>query len=104
MIGLLNLGSLVLGLIAWVLPVVTYMRYKKHDHGNWVALSIASISACAISLCFQIFYTYHKVKVEDWAALMDTMYAVAFASAILLIVTIILNVITLIMYRDRKAK
>ena len=104
MIGLLNLGSLVLGLIAWILPIVTYIRYKKHDHGNWAVLSIMSISACAISLCFQIFYTYHKVTVEDWGALMDTMYAVAFASAILLIVTIILNVITLIMYRDRKAK
>ena len=36
MIGLLNLGSLVLGLIAWILPIVTYIRYKKHDHGNWV--------------------------------------------------------------------
>ncbi|PZX03999.1 cytochrome c oxidase subunit 4 [Psychrobacillus insolitus] len=104
MISLLNLGSLVLGLIAWMLPIVTYIRYKKHDRGNWVVLSIMSISACAISLCFQIFYTYHKVTVEDWVALMDTMYAVAFASAILLIVTIILNVITLIMYRDRKAK
>lgn len=104
MIGLLNLGSLVLGLIAWVLPIVTYMRYKKHDRRNWVVLSIMSISACAISLCFQIFYIYHKVTVEDWVALMDTMYAVAFASAILLIVTIILNVFTLIMYRDRTAK
>lgn len=29
MIGLLNLGSLVLGVIAWILPVVNLMRYKS---------------------------------------------------------------------------
>ncbi|MDR7075816.1 hypothetical protein J2Y03_000804 [Neobacillus niacini] len=29
MIGFLNLGSLVLGLMAWILPVVNLMRYKR---------------------------------------------------------------------------
>lgn len=103
MIGLLNLGSLVLGLIAWILPVVNLMRYKKRDHRNWVALSIMSISACGISLCFQIFYNYHLVKIEDWSALMDITDNVAFVAAVLLIVTIILNAITLLVYRDRTA-
>lgn len=102
--GLLNLGSLVLGLIAWVLPVVNLMRYEKHNHGNWVALSFISIGACAISLCFQIFNSYHLVKIEDWSALMDTMGTVAFVAAVLLIVTVILNAITLILYRDKTAK
>ncbi|WP_100407624.1 hypothetical protein [Bacillus solitudinis] len=103
MFGLLNLGSLVLGLMAWILPIVNLTRDNKQENENWIALSIISISACSISLCFQIFYTYHKVTVEDWGALMDTMYAVAFASAILLIVTIILNAITLNVYRHRTA-
>ncbi|KHF39278.1 hypothetical protein [Halalkalibacter okhensis] len=97
----LNVGSLVLGLIAWILPVVNLMRDKKDVHrNNWVALSIISISACAISLCFQIFYNYHLVMIEDWSAIMDTIGAVAFVSAVLLIVTIILNAITLIVYRS----
>ena len=104
MIALLNLGSLVLGLFAWILPVVNLMRYGKHDRRNWVALSIMSISASAISLCFQIFYINHLVKIADWSALMDTTSAVAFVSAVLLIVTILLNAITLIVYRDRTAK
>ena len=104
MIGLLNLGSLVLGLIAWILPVANLIRYKKYDHRKWVTLSIMSISACAISLCFQIFYNYHLVKIEDWSALMDTTDAVAFVAAVLLIVTIILNAITLLVYRDRTEK
>lgn len=104
MSGVLNLGSLVLGLIAWILPIVNLTRGKQQKNKNWVALSVISISACSISLCFQIFYTYHKVTVEDWSALMDTMYAVAFASAILVIITIILNALTLNVYRDRIAK
>jgi ABC-type transport system involved in cytochrome c biogenesis permease subunit len=104
MIGLLNLGSLVCGLIAWILPVVNLIRYKKHDHRNWVALSIISISACAISLCFQIFYNNHLVKISDWSALVDITVNVVFVAAVLVIVTIILNVITLFVYRDRTAK
>ncbi|UFT98434.1 hypothetical protein KO561_14690 [Radiobacillus kanasensis] len=104
MISLLNLGSLVLGLIAWILPVVNLMRNEKHDNNNWIALSMMSISACAISLCFQIFYQYHLVIIEDWSALMDTTGALVFVATVLLIVTILLNAITLIVYRNRTAK
>ena len=104
MFGLLNLGSLMLGLIAWMLPVVNLMRYEKYSHRNWVAFSIMSISACAISLCFQIFYNYHLVKIADWSALVDTTGATALVAGVLLIVTIILNAITLIVYRGRTTK
>ncbi|MGM0835123.1 MAG: hypothetical protein ACQEV7_03130 [Bacillota bacterium] len=104
MIGLLNLSSLVLGIIAWILPVVTIMQSEKHRGRNWVALSFMSFSACAISLCFQIFYNYHLVKIEDWSALMDTTRAVVLAAAVLLLVTIVLNIITLILYHDKTAK
>ncbi|WP_134701173.1 hypothetical protein [Ammoniphilus sp. YIM 78166] len=98
----LNNGSIVLGIIAWILPVVNFGRYEKHYH--WVTRSIMSISACVISLSFQIFYIYHKVKIEEWSTLLDTMDAIAFVSAVLLSVTIILNGITLFVYRDRTAK
>lgn len=103
MITLLNIGSLVLGLIAWVLPIVNLLRYRKHAYRNWIILSFLSMSACVISLYFQICNIYHKVKISDWTALMDTMYAVVFALTVLLIVTVILNAITLLVYRDRRA-
>jgi cytochrome c oxidase subunit 4 len=103
MVGLLNLGSLVLGLIAWILPVVNLMRYGKRDHRDWIVLAIMSISACAISLCSQILYQYHLVRIGDWSALMDTTAAAAFVSTTLLAVTIALNAMTLIVYRDRTA-
>jgi len=100
---MLNLGSLVFGLFAWLLPFVNLIHYRKHNHWNWVSLSLISISACSFSLCFQIFEIYGRVLVEDWSALLDTMDNVAFVSAILLIVTVILNIITLIKYRDSTA-
>lgn len=102
--GWLNIGSLVLGIIAWVLPVVNLLRDKKQENKKWVVLSFISISACAISVCFQIFYTYHLVKIEDWSALMDTIGAVAFASAVLIIVTIFLNALIFTLNRERTAK
>lgn len=103
MMSFLNLGSFLLGLIAWILPVINLMRYKKHDRWNWVILSVLSMSACAFSLFFQIYYIYHKVKISDWAALMDTMNVIVFAATVLLIVTIILNAITMLVYRDKTA-
>ncbi|WP_249872502.1 hypothetical protein [Oceanobacillus saliphilus] len=105
MIGLLNLGSLILGLISWILPLIILFRYQKRgSYKNWVVLTMISISACAISLCFQIFNNYYLVKMEDFSALIDITGAVTTASAVLLIVTIILNAITLIAYRYRTAK
>ena len=98
--GLLNLGSLALGLIAWILPIINLMRYPKHENKNWFILSIVSMSACAFSLSFQIFYNYHLVKIEDWAALMDTTGGVVVATIVLLFSTVILNAVTLMVYRN----
>jgi biotin transporter BioY len=102
--GWLNIGSLMLGLIAWILPVVNLLRDKKQEKKKWIRLSLISVSTCAISIYFQIFYIYYLVKIEDWSALMDTIGAMAFASAVLIIVTIILNAFTIILYRERTAK
>lgn len=76
-VGWLNLGNLVLGLVAWIPHVVNLMRHNKADRRKWVVFSVASVSACAISLYMQIFYTNHLVKIEAWSALMDTSSAVA---------------------------
>jgi cytochrome c oxidase subunit 4 len=59
---------------------------------------------CAVSLCLQIFYADHLVKIEDWSALMDTSHAAAAARAILLSGTVILNLILFAVFRERNAK
>ncbi|UOQ84701.1 hypothetical protein [Gracilibacillus salinarum] len=102
--GLFNVGSLLLGLVAWIIPVINLVRYKNNDYRNWGVLAVISISACAISLYFQIVYHYHLVDIEDWSALMDTSGAVVRVGGVLLIVTLLLNAITAILCRDRSAK
>ena len=63
-----------------------------------------SVSACAISLYLQLVYSSHLVEINDLSALMDTIGTIAKAAAILLIVTIVLNGITLVVYRNRIEK
>ncbi|MEG0475866.1 MAG: hypothetical protein RR548_09220 [Carnobacterium sp.] len=104
MVNLLILGSLALGLTAWFLPIINLVRHKKNNNKNWVTLSIMSVSACAISLYLQLVYSSHLVEINDLSALMDTIGTIAKAAAILLIVTIVLNGITLVVYRNRIEK
>ncbi|RSL29242.1 hypothetical protein D7Z54_32260 [Salibacterium salarium] len=103
MYGLLNVGSLVLGLIAWILPIASLTKHNKDNNKTWVLFSIASISACVISLLFQILYNDYLVRIEAWVALMDTSKAVVRLSSLLAVVTIVLNVITAIVY-NKKSK
>lgn len=98
MISLLMLGSLVLGLIAWILPI---MKFRRIKNVNWAVQSILSLSACAISLCFQIIYNNHIVRIGDWSALMDTTGTSTILSVVLLVLTIILNAINMNVNRHR---
>ncbi|MBU6135322.1 MULTISPECIES: hypothetical protein [Clostridium] len=98
MIILLNPASLLLGLIAWILPIISLMQYKENKNKSWIILSIISISSCVISLFLQIIYNNHLVQINDWSALMDTTDALVFVSAVLIVVTIILNTVTTFIY------
>ena len=100
--GLLNRGSLMLGLIACILPMGNIIMQNKVGNRYWGVISIASFSACGISLCLQIFYINHLVNIEDWAAMMDTLSMVSLGSLLLLISTIILNIIVCNIYFNKK--
>ncbi|MEK3994624.1 hypothetical protein MKY29_07695 [Psychrobacillus sp. FSL K6-2365] len=100
--GWLNIGSLVLGLVAWIIPIINLAVGKKQMNKKWIALTIISFSACAISICLQIFYNLYLVNIKDWSALSE-MHGVAVASTVLVIVTILLNALTLFLYRRRSA-
>ncbi|MCR1949860.1 MULTISPECIES: hypothetical protein [unclassified Clostridium] len=104
MITLLNPTSLLLGLIAWILPIINLMQFKKHENRSWIILSIISISSCAISLFLQIIYNNHLVQINDWSALMDITDALVFVSAVLLVVTISLNAVTTFIYYKKSEK
>lgn len=101
MIGLLNVGSLVLGLVAWILPIINLIKIKNSNNNYWALMSIMSLGACATSLLFQINYNKHLVVIEDWSALMDTINAVVYVSTFLLLTTILLNGIVFVIYNRK---
>lgn len=98
MVSFLMIGSLILGLVSWILPVLNIIKHNK----NWAIYSIISMSSCAIALVFQILYSNHMVNIEDIIALMDTSNTSALLSVILLVITVILNIISLIKYHIKE--
>lgn len=104
MITLINPTSLILGLIAWILPIINITKYKKDNNENWITFLFISMCACSISIFIQIVGYMHLVNINDWTAIMDTIGYLSFIAATLLIITIILNAITLYLYRFRARK
>jgi|GEM_PF-3422554 len=100
---MINLFSIILGLVALISSFVNLLGYKKQKSKKWFAFSIISLSACSIAICLQIFYIYILVKNEDFASLMDIVGTMTFVSAMLVSVTILLNVVTFVLYRDKNA-
>ena len=92
----LNLGSFLLGVIAWFLPIIGLARRNKAKNHNWIIYSVSSISACALSLLLQIYYQTHLANIEDWSAISDTLHGVAVISSLLLAITLVLNTILLV--------
>jgi len=103
MTNFLNLGSIILGLTAWALPMAKLMGYRRHDPNHWSVFAILSLSTAAVALLFQIMYTNHLVSIEDWSALIDTAGAVTFVSLLLIAVTILLNFLSFRAYHRRKS-
>lgn len=87
--GWLNVGSLLFGIIAWVVPIIGLVRKNK------LFYSLISMGSCAASICAEVFYINHLVNKNDWSALMDITETLAKVCVFLLIVTIVLNTLLL---------
>lgn len=85
MYGWLNIVSLALGLLAWLLPLWAVFSRKPRK------VSGLSFAFCSVSLACQIFYNQHLVAITDWSAIEDTHFAVTLAAAALLVGTAALN-------------
>lgn len=83
-----NIASIVLGLTAWVLPLL-FLAVRHHRN----LLCGGSLVCCALSLYFQIREVYRLVEKEDFSAIMDTIGAVHFCAAVLVAVTLVLIVL-----------
>ena len=94
----LNILSLIMGLLSWGLPIGNLFMHNAKSG----LLSVLSFIACTVALYGQILYTNHLIQINDTIALLDTNDAVVFASRILIIGTIVLNVLPFI--KDRLLK
>lgn len=96
--GLLNLGSLIMGLIALLLPITNLTNLKKVNSSNWFILTFVSVSLCAISLYMQLIYGNFLIYKQDLSALLSMGDGVLRVSTILIVVTLLLNTITMVLY------
>lgn len=98
MSAICNVGSLVLGLIAWGIPIAVICSKKKKRKSS--APLISSFAACAGAVLLQLLEIEHRIFVEDWSALMDTIHAIVWATVIVWIVTIGLNSIVYLVQKE----
>ena len=97
MIGFFNVASLLLGLVAWALPISTIItrRYRA-------AYPSASFGLCSLSLLLQLMQVQNLVRKQDWSALMDTWYAVVFAGIVLLLVNLVAHIVAFAIAKLRR--
>lgn len=93
-----TIGSLILGLAAWIIPFIAIRPAQKK---RIFSLSVLSLSACIISLTLQILEIRHRVNQADWSALMDTINMLSWVVVIFIIITIILNLIILNLWKSK---
>lgn len=86
-----NILSLVLGIVAWSLPVMYLMRWKYRQQ-----LCCGSFGLCALAMYFQLREMLRLSEKGDYAAIEDTIGAVVFAASVLLITTVILNALAMV--------
>ena len=97
MCPLLNPASLLLGLLAWALPLSFFLGGKPRRLGPMLA---GSGLACGAALLCQLVYISHLVRIRDWSALLDTADAVVFAAAVLVAATALLDLLALLLHRE----
>ena len=97
--GFLNLGSLLLGLVALTAPAAAIFRDRGYASGSSV-----SFAACSLSLLFQLLYGAHLVKISDYSAIDDTWVFVGTMAVILFVCVLAVNAVAWTTYSLRRRK
>lgn len=93
---MLNLGSLILGLLAWTFGAVS-IGWRKRSR----EMSLGSFTCCGTSLIFQFCEIDRRTDISDYAAIEDTIEGIIYCAALLLAVTIILNFAAILRHRRK---
>lgn len=99
---LLNVGSFLLGLIAFVLPLINMIFIKKNKANHWKRLSFLSIVACAISIWLLYAYTGYLASIEDWSA-MDIPITMSKVTGVFLLLIIVFNFLNYILSKNKQS-
>ena len=99
-VAMCNVGSILLGLGAWAIPLTQLARVGKGG-GGWD--HIASFSLALLSLALQFAEIKLRVDGGDWSALMDTVPALCMVVLLFSAVTMLLN-IAAARYRGHRSK
>ncbi|MGI5824733.1 MAG: hypothetical protein ACOX7J_04090 [Bacillota bacterium] len=94
-----NLGSLLLGVLALILPFAAIARHNKGKLKSNYLFSIISFACCLAALCLQFADFSRLIKIEDWSAIIDTAAALQWIAVILSFATVILNCMALAVCR-----
>ena len=87
---MLNLGSLVLGVCAWVFAgLAIFVPKASASHRN----TLVSFTLCAAALVLQLVEINRRVLLDDYAAIADTIGGILTASVVLVSVTVIVNLV-----------
>lgn len=89
--GWMNLASIILGLLSWILPCAVIVRQGNITFENGALALLLSAGACVISLCLQLQYSAYLVEINDISAILDTGEAVALVANILVVITFVLD-------------
>lgn len=93
---MLYLGSLLLGLFSWFLPMIAlFYRPLGGSMRRRQVCGVLSSLACSVAIYFQVQAGAVFAELEDSSALFDTLPAAAKLSLILLVGTVLVNVLLL---------
>lgn len=91
--------SLLLGLLAWILPLIAIGMHKRP-----APFCAGSFLLCSCVLAIQLFNVQYLSEIGDYSAIDDTIAVVCFASKVLLIVAVVLNAVALLVAGRKNPK
>ena len=93
----LNLWSIVLGVLAWLIGAWAIGRYKpwKFQFAYFF---------CAVALLLQLLVLRSSALSRDWSSVEDTIGAIVFAGIFMLSVTVILHMVAFFKCKSAKRK
>ena len=96
------ISALLFGIASWALAVKGIFSYKSNSKRHWSCYSLWSFCVCSIALYIPSCYTGYMVRKEEISTILDTGGALSFASIMLLIGTLLLNLSAWILNRKEK--